>query len=292
MKKSIVFCLCMAVVALFSACNRDQGEDGVFNPSKKLQKIYLVGNGVQNLQQVWNWNGDLLSSIDFYSDGIVSTTNSFYYDGNRLTTMRNESSYATFSYDGEKIDHIDVFQDNDNEPLVTYSFEYKGSKVGKVRVVIDYDHLTNEKVLINPLKFLLPQVCDNIEHLVANRMKETKGGNMMETLTMELTWTGDNITKVRTSGFSTAQEVTRYSYDNKENPFKGFLGMYAFNTTASGAFCGNKNNVLTSTSKKGSISYSSRSHYEYEDNYPVKETQTFTLKGEPMDDSISFVYEY
>lgn len=54
MKKSIVFCLCMAVVALFSACNRDQGEDGVFNPSKKLQKIYLVGNGVQNLQQVWN----------------------------------------------------------------------------------------------------------------------------------------------------------------------------------------------------------------------------------------------
>jgi len=98
------------------------------------------------------------------------------------------------------------------------------------------------------------------------------------------------VIKIGTSGFSTAEEVTRYSYDNKENPFKGFLGMYAFGTTAS--FCGNRNNVLTFTSKKGSISYSSRSRYEYEDNYPVKETQTFTLNGEPLDDSVSFVYEY
>ena len=75
MKKSIVFCLCMAVVALFSACNRDQGEDGVFNPSKKLQKIYLVGNGVQNLQQVWNWNGDLSLHLPFF-DSILQSCSS------------------------------------------------------------------------------------------------------------------------------------------------------------------------------------------------------------------------
>ena len=64
MKKNIVFCLCVAVIALFSACNKDP--EGIYNPSKKIQKVYTIEDGAQLLSELWHWDGDLLKSYDKY----------------------------------------------------------------------------------------------------------------------------------------------------------------------------------------------------------------------------------
>jgi len=98
MKKSIIFCICIAVIAMFSACNKDQ--EGVYNPSKKIQKIYSVNdNGVKELEEVWNWNGKLLVAIVDVDDNSEST---FLYDKKqRLTSIDTKDSHSEFTYDGK-----------------------------------------------------------------------------------------------------------------------------------------------------------------------------------------------
>lgn len=293
MKKCIVFCFCFAALALFSTCNKDQ--DGVYNPSKKIHKIYYLKEDVQELQEVWNWNGNLLSSIDYYLDGVVYYTNSFYYDNDRLTTIQNETSYATFNYDGDKIDGIKIFWNGVEDPSTIYSFEYKGNKLSTLKIILKENLISpTKKNLVNPLKYILPQFCNDIEKVVVKCMDETKGKYQTETITLNLTWSGGNITQVETSvveGSYTMQEKTKCTYDNKENPVKGFLGVYT-GGVADNFHC-NKNNVLTSNTLDGIYTYTVTNSYEYEGNYPVKKNSIVQSSSQYVDDySETIIYEY
>ncbi|MCR4856737.1 MAG: hypothetical protein K5890_00855 [Bacteroidales bacterium] len=293
MKKCIVFCFCFAALALFSTCTKDQ--DGVYNPSKKIHKIYYLKEDVQELQEVWNWNGNLLSSIDYYLDGVVYYTNSFYYDNDRLTTIQNETSYATFNYDGDKIDGIKIFRNGVEDPSTIYSFEYKGNKLSTLKIILKENLISpDKKNLVNPLKYILPQFCNDIEKVVVKCMDETTGKYQTETITLNLTWSGGNITQVKTSvveGSYTMQEETKCTYDNKENPVKGFLGVYT-GGVADNFHC-NKNNVLTSNTLEGIYTYTVTNSYEYESNYPVKKNSIVHSSSQYVDDySETIIYEY
>ena len=301
MKKCIVFCFCFAALALFSTCNKDQ--DGVYNPSKKIHKIYYLKEDVQELQEVWNWNGNMLSSIDYYSEGVIYYTNSFYYDNDRLTTIRNEISYATFNYDGDKIDSIEIFRNGEEYPSTIYSFEYKGNKLSTLKIILKENLISPTKNnLVNPLKYILPQFCNDIEKVVVKCMNETKGKDQTETITLNLTWSGGNITRVKTSvveGSYTMQEETNappcstsYTYDNKENPVKGFLGVLYTGSVTDNFHC-NKNNVLTSITLEGIYTYTVTNSYEYEGNYPVKKNSIVHSSSQYVDDySETIIYEY
>ncbi len=293
MKKSIIFSLCMAVVVMFTACNKDQ--DGVYNPAKKIQKIYSVNDGAQVLSEAWNWNGNLLTSIDLYEDGVLSTTTDFEYDGNRLVTLRSGYSYATFNYNGKKIDYVNVYYTGYADPLAVYYFEYNGKKLSQIKMVVDYSGLIDKKSLVNPLKYVLPASCAVVESMVAQHVCDAKEAT--ETMTLKLTWTGNNVTTVEateeSSFFGQTESVTsltQCTFDNKENPIKGLISSLFAVTDVENLYC-NKNNMLTTTTSQGGVVYSSTTNvYEYDGNFPTKVTSTTTGEGDAFVSTC--IYEY
>lgn len=292
MKKSVIFCLCVAIFALFASCNKNP--DGVYNPAKKIKKIY-VDDGVYGtyVSDVWNWNGNQLSSINRYDQrGDLYATNTYHYDGDRLIKVRNESSYATFNYKGNKIDYINVYYTGDDDPITVYTFQYKGNKLSHLNIDNKFTiSLTDKKSLVNPLKFILPEVYASVEKLIEKSANESKGA---ESITMDFTWTGKNITSVKTNTASenyASSEVTECTFDNKRNPVEGFLG----SMFGSGNLYCNHNNLLSATTTSFGTPFSTTTYdYEYEDNYPVKMTVTTTYEDLYAGDipNVTYIYEY
>ena len=109
LKKSLIYLSCFALLACFASCNKT--EDGVYNPSKKIHKIYEVNeNGEATLSQDWHWDGDMLTSIDNYYALLTLTDHFTYDDQSRLTRIDNGSSHSEFFYDGKELRTVIVFE--------------------------------------------------------------------------------------------------------------------------------------------------------------------------------------
>ncbi|MBR4135745.1 MAG: hypothetical protein IKU03_04980 [Bacteroidales bacterium] len=292
MKKSIILCLCIAVIALFSACNKDH--EGVYNPSKKIQKIYEVEDGLQALSAVWNWDGDLLTSIDEYS-GMDFFTTTFTYDNkNRLIAMDNAASHSECFYDGNKIQKI-VVTANGVE-VGSYEFEHKGSKISLIKMNFDLgldDFDWKKAAIVNPLHFIIPEVCPTVKSAMEKCSKDAKG----EEITMAMSWNGNNVKTIEVSytGFiGTVTETVDLTYDNKINPTYGQLAQMSTNAVAN--LFVNKNNPLTITTRISGYEYDKQTFtYEYQDNYPVKVTWTDVENPGTEDEEVSVttrIYEY
>ena len=198
MKKNIVFCLCIAVIAMFSACNKTP--DGVYNPSKKIQKIYTVDNGTQTLKEVWNWNGDLLMSIDDvsnYDHAMEIYTTTFSYDkSNRLIAIDDFGVHGECIYDGNKIEKI-IFTSEGVE-MGRYEFEHKGNKISQIKIKFDdgWDDIDWDKAgMIKSLRYLFPEICPAAESAVRKCSKESKGDEVV----MNLNWSGNNVKTIDVS---------------------------------------------------------------------------------------------
>lgn len=267
MKKSIALCLVMAVIALFSACKKNP--DGIYNPSKKIQKIYNVEDGTRILSEVWSWNGDLLISIEDCG-GIAPITTTFSYDNsNRLVSMDNVNSHSECIYDGKKIQKIVVT--SYGIEVGSYEFQHKGNKISQIKINFDlgWDDLDWKKAaILNPLRFLIPEVCQTMESVLEDCPKDAKG----EDITMNLNWSGNNVKTIDVSYqgfFGTVTETVKLTYDSQNNPTYGSLAQ--LNTDAVANLFVNKNNPLTITTLINGFTYDKQTFtYEYADNYPVK----------------------
>ena len=290
MKKSVIFCLCVAVIALFSACKKE----GVYNPSEKIQKIYTIGDdGVKMLTEVWNWNGDVLTSIDYYDyDGTVTYTNHFTYDSkNRLIAVDGGNSHSEYIYDDNKIDKIVMTAEG--ALLATYEFDHKGNKISEITLDTDLfddwgDIDWDKKGIVSPLRFMMPEICPAVETAVKECTNETKG----DVIKMKLNWGGNNVKSMDVS-FSVwgmnMTETVELTYDNKNNPLYGSLS--SMNSSAAENLVLNKNNPLTvKTLYLGQTLVTEDYTYEYEGNYPVKVTNKITEDGEST--VLTTIYEY
>lgn len=271
MKKNIVFCLCIAVIAMFSACNKTP--DGVYNPSKKIQKIYTVDNGTQTLKEVWNWNGDILKSIDQYFDGVPTTLHFSYDNSNRLIAIDDFGSHGECIYDDNEIEKI-IFTTEGVE-MGRYEFEHKGNKISQIKIKFDagWDDIDWDKAcMIKSLRLLFPEISPAAESAVRKCSKEAKDDEVV----MNLNWSGSNVKTIDVtySGFlGNVRETVKITYDNKINPTCGLLAQLG--TDAVSNLYLNKNNPLTIiTNVNGSLPFDNQTYtYEYEDNYPVKVTR-------------------
>ena len=293
MKKSIIFCLCIAVMAMFSAC---KDPDGVYNPSKKIQKVFTVGNnGEKVLVESWQWDGDVLASIGYYdNDGTLASTNRFSYDGqNRLIAMDQDGAHSEFIYDGKKIDKIVMTADGSE--VASYKFEHKGNKISEIIINIDLfddwdddDFDWDKKGVVLPLRFMMPEICPAVETAIKKCSKDSKGDQIKITLK----WGGNNVKSMDVNfniwGMSIT-ETAELTYDNKNNPLYG-----SFATMSSSAIENlflNKNNPLTvKTRYMGQVLGTADYTYEYEGNYPVKVTCK-TVEDESTNVTTS-IYEY
>lgn len=284
MRKSIVFCLCVAVIALFAACNKE----GVYNPSKKIQKVYELDEGQKVLIESWHWDGKLLTSIDSYTGLFTNTTKFSYDDKNRLIRTDDGNFHSNFIYDGNKISSIETYY---YERLVaTTTIEHSGNKISTIKFDIS---LFDKAGVLNPLRFIIPEIAPVMENVAKKCSQEAKGENA----TMNLTWGGNNVKSIDLTYAGFGEHVTEtidISYDNKSNPTYGLFSMLSSDAVSN--FCLNKNNPVALTIRVGSVVRDRMNYtYEYEGNYPTKVTCVSIEDVDTEDedsDSSTMYYEY
>ena len=259
----------------------------MYNPSKKIQKIFYVNDeGVNELTEVWNWDGKLLTSIDNV-DGSDTYKTVFTYDSkNRLATMDAEDGHGEFVYNGKYLEKIVLTSEG-----VSYTMEIKHEK-GKISEITmdNFMELLDWKTMkmVNPLRFMIPEAFPAVEKAMKKCPADAKG----EQIVVKLIWKGDNVSSlvmdVPVYGMMFTETID-FTFDNYNNPM---YGSFASMVSDAGTFTFlNKNNPLTmKTSYLGQVLDSSEFTYEYEGKYPIKVTSKSVEEDEVYTET--YVYEY
>ncbi|MBO6051568.1 MAG: hypothetical protein J6P65_06290 [Bacteroidales bacterium] len=296
MKKTFLFLAFACVAMLFSSCHKE----GVFNPKKKISKIYtsnsytINGNTTtfnKTLEEEWTWNkNNTLSKIDVHGS-LSETTETYTYDKKRVSRIDGVTTHTTgingggtssyhieFKYNGKELSEASYY--DGNELQTKLKFTHQNGKISKIEL-FEMD-LENMDKNIKAIHSILPEhLYSNLEKMYKKRLSKsnTKGD---ATIIYELTWDKNNISKaVCTAQWIEGYEkdIMEYKYDNYNNPFYGFLspemGEY------SGADYFSKNNITQITTHYQS-SYSEYENstdinnytYTYDGKYPVSCTQT------------------
>lgn len=288
MKKTFLFLAFVCIAMLFSSCNKE----GVFNPKKKISKIYTYDtytvNGTttttdKTLSEVWTWNKNILEKIDHYgSNNEITGTTTYTYDKKRVVRIdesyqsmfSNYSSRTEFIYDGKYLSEAKIYDGNELE--ATLKFTHQNGKISQIVFTGEVVPEENGKSLrTRALQHILPpQICKTLQQI--EKKKQTKNaGKGSETTTITLTWNKDNITKLACVDefYGERQEYSMEAeYDNYNNPFYGL-----FDTEMSfggGNLC--KNNIVKQTwvfPYEGDHSTDTY-QYTYEGRYPVSCTHT------------------
>lgn len=294
----MIICGIVALLVCFTAC--DKYQDGEYNPSKKIEKIFKINeDGEAALSQVWHWDGDILTSIDNYY-GLLNLTDHFTYDENsRLTRIDNGSSRSEFFYDGKEMRTILIYQGGDQ--VARYDFEYKGRKISVIKMEIEddiFDLFKSGDFSVNPLSILFPEISRTAQPIIKQYAQNAKGAT---TLMLTLHWDGHNVKTLDIAmggffGLSTTA-TAECTFDNKRNPFKGFFSMLSSGSNPMETAFYNHNNLLTVSTRIGSIvNATEENSYEYEGNYPVKVVSKMTsgtsILGDEETEVTTTIYEY
>lgn len=277
----IVLLLGMAFLAAMPSCNKDQA--GVYSPKKKIQRIYGASSSTtKHLQSIWDWDGNLLESIDHYSSsGGLSWTESFTYDGKRLFRVDDyaNAEYVLYEYDGNNLKSASYFYRNNIEAIATVT--YSDKKISRITQTY-YDSKNNDKASrhLNPLAALFPShVYDALEKGMKD-FETSRQGEGIYTIIWQFTWSDDNIVRLFGSTGNESMTVS-FQYDSKNSVLKGFLDLYALVDDDLDSYveagCYSKNNVV-----KMICSYSDGDvdvlnlNYQYDKNdYPTMVTRSY-----------------
>ena len=71
MKKLGLVIIAIVMIFVFNSCEKENL--GIFNPKKKISKIYAETNG-HYLREQWTWNGEQLQQIQYFKKTVMWTT--------------------------------------------------------------------------------------------------------------------------------------------------------------------------------------------------------------------------
>ncbi len=303
MKKLTLILMAAMLMMTAGSCKKDKTDvngdgngtttnDGIFNPSQKISKYYYWDEYEEEkiLEQVWNWDGKQLSSIDYPNS---SYSQYFTYDHNRLSRVDYNRAYVEFQYADGKLKKVSMYYDYELETEFTISHG-SNNKISKIECVY-YDGKKSGREMFDPLGLFLPRgIAANLE---SNREKRYSSRNAkddgVETVSITLTWDGDNVVKAYVDGYyeegdfyeTFTEDYTCY-YDNKNNPKYGYMDRYFPNLSAF-----SKNNITKYICTEHEMEYENgvlveeenetyeyRFTYQYDEaNYPtvVEETHSY-----------------
>ena len=278
MNKFKAFTLLLGVLLLASAtsCKKD---DGVYSPSKKIQKVYHSSTIMdKTLYQVWNWDDKLLASIDYYSynSDTVVWTERFTYDGNRLSRVDNIQECTVYEYDGKHLKSANHYYHDDLD--ITTVFEYKDGKLDKATVTYLHGYKKSEASHLGssvlPFPSELTAIIDkcNAKLAIGNEQKSEY------VLTYQFSWDGDNVVKI-VATYDGGTSSVALQYDNKNNPLKGFMDLWSWelDELEEGDNYVSKNNVtnMTFTYSDGDTEVSTFIYQYDSNNYPTMRTTQY-----------------
>ena len=308
--KKITILVFACVALLFSACQKE----GVFNPKKKISKIYtssshtVDGNTTtsnRTLSEEWTWNkNNTLAKIEHHF-GLYECTETYTYDKKRVvridgttTDINFGHSYTyriEFKYNGKELSEA-AYYDGD-ELQTKLVFTHQNGKISKIELV--EIGMEDWEKHINSLHTLLPEhLYSGLEKMYKKRMSKSNTKDV-SSIIWELTWDKDNISKsILTARWVEGDEkdIAEYKYDNFNNPFYGYLSPEM--GEHSGADYFSKNNIIQITTQylssdpedEGSTDIDNYS-YTYEGKYPVTCTHTETISKDSYTDITEYEYK-
>lgn len=289
--KRIAFSIALLAVASFMvSCQKD----GVYSPKNKVSKIYYEYRNVENgrvdsqqkrLKEVWNWEDDKLTSVNYMSnDGSsIIYTDTYTYDGNRIASVSRSYegsseiiSNQIFKYDGNDLTEVANFW---YDRLVsTYTFIHKSGKITQMDVTYPeggksgYDQAMPE---VLRMMFPDPLTADMVERYLEHAAKS----DMVKSMSYVFTYKGSNVSKMEVLNImteiddgieyvSTGSSTEEFMYGNKSNPYYGLI-------TDVSASSLSKNNV-TKASVTTRYTETEAGELVMETNYPKPQVTTYT----------------
>lgn len=269
MKKTfqVLIALCALAVA-FPSCTKE----GQYMPKKKISEIVYTrsykdaATGVtisSTEREVWTWGRDVLNFIDYYdANGNRQNTAVFRCDGqNRIESIEDNAGTAKFDYDNNVIEEIEFLNKAGNESGKV-EFEHKGGKVSAITLKGD---LGGAKNGFNPLRLFFPETLADLMVKNASKAADTR---------YAFTWKGNNVAAIEVSGSSRAS--ASFTYDDKQNPFRGFLHMMSgLNTSV----LFSANNMLQMVYDGDGTEVTEDYAYTYDGNFPTRMTWKHKTTG-------------
>lgn len=251
--------------------------------TKKIKTVYYSEqSGSYNSGRIpvlqWNWdNNNLLESVDVYDEEnvMVLRINFSYNESQRISRMDcfQYNLFLTYTYNesNNMLDKMDLYYKDNGVDLwiASCGFSYKDGNIHLLNVTIYDDDFTKKQdidfnLLLKP--FLPNPLRDSFITFFHN-VAQQRNGNDVYNVTIEMTWDGDNPTKLVGSGMGEMITAT-LQYDNKNFPVYGFfLGQYG----SASLFKNNPIQVTLSDTDGDSETVLATYEY-YNDNYPSKMT--------------------
>lgn len=307
MKRFFILALMVLTVVAFSSCKKD----GVYKPGRKISKIFKSdsytyesyyewegtwhtseGGTDKYLREKWDWDGNLLEKITYYDpDGEEDEVVEFSYDGKRLEEIEEHNTRITFEYDGRNLETIEIYYKGEREAYI--NVDHDGRKISELEFHYVGDNWKKgdgpdfNKMLELSMFMFLPTP-DDSKRICEARKSSAKDE---ETWTVKLDWDGDNIEKM-TEIEGTHRDVTKYSYDDKKNPYRGFL--YYLADEGDVKF-GSKNNVtkeVHTCSESNEGPSTTEYKYKYDGKWPERRTETESYSGDNYRSTYTYVTYY
>ena len=292
MRKIVTMLVAIAMVFAFSSCQKE----GVYNPKEKISEIYNQYSssttyqnypemdneylGDKKLSETWTWDKNLLTKITYPNSSYYVD---FKYDGKRLSKVIMDETTMTYVYSGSKIDKINIVsEEDDNYMTGAFDYTYKGSKVSRIVLTMNYVEEDWEKKAKIQRLVLPALVCDILDKTEKKmKQKGTKATTYTDTYTIDFEWDGDNVSTIKLAVKSPEEgwgytETTTCTYDKKLNPY------YHSPLTLDLEFDSFSKNNLTKAVTTGietrpeqgvgePTTYEVNYTYEYDGKFPVKQ---------------------
>ena len=294
MKKLGIFLIAVVAVFAFTSCEKDNL--GVFNPKKKIAKIYTETNG-HYLKEQWTWNNDQLQQVEYYrKTGDVDYTCRYQYEKGRLTRIETDDQHIDFVYDGKTLSSIEIYEGD--QLIETYTLSFDKRKLSHIS--IQKSSKAASARTPDLLQFLSPG-CESpfdICRSVSDAKREHYDYSAAE---IDFTWDEDNIQymKMRINRPDSVQNLTfTYVYDENINPKKNFFSLLVdhlfLNDEPQTFFCSANNAVgiyVTDFYDIFSKTYSFTYDYDYYKKYPTNVYSTW-YDDEHLTQKRELIYSY
>lgn len=284
MNKFKTFTLLLGVLLLASttSCKKD----GVYTPSKKIQRVYISSTYTNKyLRQSWDWDGKLIKDIKYYnSNGSLNWTADYSYEGQRVVRIDDylNSEYTTFDYNGKHLKTVNYYYRNNLDASSDLTF--KNNKLENIMTTYYGTKGVGRNLMKTSFLPLPEDVCEIMDICLA-KVFENNESKSVGVINWKLTWDGNNISKIDASLGSEWIGIS-LQYDNKNCPLNGFYDLYSFVDDEiildGGMMSYSKNNIT-----KAVINDSDGDNtiltftYQYDNNnYPIMRIQQLSDDGD------------
>ena len=293
MKKLGLFIMVLAMIFAFNACEKENL--GIFNPKKKISKVYNEADA-HYLKEQWTWSGDQLQQVEYFKkNGNVDYTCRYQYENGLLSRIETENQHTDFIYDGKTLASIETY--NGDQLMETYTLSFEKKKLSHISIRKSAKSTENN---LDFLQLFLPG-CDNPlnEYFASSGVKrENYDYSVAE---IDFVWEKDNVKymKMKLDRPDSVQNLTfSYVYDDNINPKKNFffllLDHALLNDEPQTFFCSANNAVgvyVTDSYDIFSESVSFTYAYDYYKKYPTKVYSKW-FDDESLTEKKELIYSY